>query len=77
MWCCMCRSCQRDDGSEDFKKGTQLLEVYAVEIQMYTEQRNNKKLKQLYHKVIMDEIHTCPQLLLLSATAFSYCFKLA
>jgi hypothetical protein len=25
--------------------------VYAVEIQMYTEQRNNKKLKQLYHKV--------------------------
>jgi hypothetical protein len=33
------------------KKGTQLLEVYAVEIQMYTEQRNNKKLKQLYHKV--------------------------
>jgi len=29
------------------------LEVYAVEIQMYTEQRNNKKLKQLYHKVIM------------------------
>lgn len=29
----------------DLKKGTQLLEVYAVEIQMYTEQRNNKKLK--------------------------------
>jgi hypothetical protein len=45
------RSCQREDGSEDLKKGTQLLEVYAVEIQMYTEQRNNKKLKQLYHKV--------------------------
>lgn len=28
------RSCQREDGSEDLKKGTQLLEVYAVEIQM-------------------------------------------
>lgn len=46
------RSCQREDGSEDLKKGTQLLEVYAVEIQMYTEQRNNKKLKQLYHKAL-------------------------
>jgi len=27
------------------KKGTQLLEIYALEIQMYTEQKNNKKLK--------------------------------
>jgi COP9 signalosome complex subunit 2 len=40
-----CRSCQREDGTEDLKKGTQMLEVYAIEIQMYTEQRNNKKLK--------------------------------
>lgn len=47
-----CRSCQTADGSEDLKKGTQLLEVYAVEIQMYTEQRNNKKLKQLYQKAL-------------------------
>jgi hypothetical protein len=46
------RSCQTADGSEDLKKGTQLLEVYAVEIQMYTEQRNNKKLKQLYQKAL-------------------------
>lgn len=27
-------------------------QVYAVEIQMYTEQRNNKKLKQLYQKAL-------------------------
>lgn len=39
------RSCQREDGSDDQKKGTQLLEVYAIEIQMYTETKNNKKLK--------------------------------
>jgi COP9 signalosome complex subunit 2 len=39
------RSCQHEDGSADQRKGTQLLEVYAVEIQMYTEQKNNKKLK--------------------------------
>ena len=32
------------------KKGTQLLEVYALEIQMYTEQKNNKKLKALYEQ---------------------------
>ena len=30
------------------KKGTQLLEIYALEIQMYTAQKNNKKLKALY-----------------------------
>uniref|UniRef100_A0A7S3E3Q0 PCI domain-containing protein n=1 Tax=Chloropicon laureae TaxID=464258 RepID=A0A7S3E3Q0_9CHLO len=43
------RSCKRDDGTDDVKKGTQLLEIYAIEIQMYTEQKNNKKLKELYH----------------------------
>ena len=38
----------REDGmGEDPKKGTQLLDVYALEIQIYTEQRNNKKLKQV------------------------------
>ena len=31
--------------------GTQLLEVYALEIQMYTAQKNNKKLKALYDQV--------------------------
>jgi hypothetical protein len=39
------KSCQREDGTDDHKKGTQLLEVYAIEIQMYTETKNNKKLK--------------------------------
>ncbi|KAK8952846.1 COP9 signalosome complex subunit 2 [Platanthera guangdongensis] len=46
------KSCQRDDGTDDHKKGTQLLEVYAIEIQMYTETKNNKKLKQLYQKAL-------------------------
>lgn len=36
------------DGEDDLKKGTQLLEIYALEIQMYTAQKNNKKLKALY-----------------------------
>lgn len=39
------KSCQKEDGTDDQKKGTQLLEVYAIEIQMYTETKNNKKLK--------------------------------
>lgn len=64
------KSCQKPDGSDDQKKGTQLLEVYAIEIQMYTETKNNKKLKQLYQKAlaiksaiphprIMGIIHEC------------------
>ena len=36
------------DGEDDLKKGTQLLEIYALEIQMYTAQKNNKKLKTIY-----------------------------
>jgi COP9 signalosome complex subunit 2 len=46
------RSCQAPDGSDDQRKGTQLLEVYAVEIQMHTEQKNTKKLKQLYTRAL-------------------------
>lgn len=52
LFCITHRSCQRDDGTEDLKKGTQQLEVYALEIQMFTEQRNNKKLKTLYQKAL-------------------------
>ena len=37
-----------DESDDDLKKGTQLLEIYALEIQMYTAQKNNKKLKALY-----------------------------
>lgn len=43
-------SAQTDDGEDDLKKGTQLLEIYALEIQMYTVQKNNKKLKALYEQ---------------------------
>lgn len=34
------------------KRGTHLLEIYALEIQMYTETKNNKKLKQLYQQCL-------------------------
>ncbi|KAJ8570543.1 hypothetical protein K7X08_037515 [Anisodus acutangulus] len=50
------RSCQKADGTDDQKKGTQLLEVYAIEIQMYTETKNNKKLKEL--NVPEDDVET-------------------
>lgn len=43
-------SCKTEQGEEDQKKGTQLLEIYALEIQMYTEQKNNKALKKLYEQ---------------------------
>lgn len=33
------------DGEEQSQKGTQLLEIYALEIQMHNETRNYKKLK--------------------------------
>lgn len=46
------RSCQREDGTDDHRKGTQLLEVYALEIQMYTAVKDTKKLKQLYEKAL-------------------------
>ncbi|XP_055818819.1 COP9 signalosome complex subunit 2-like [Solanum dulcamara] len=46
------KSCKKEDGTDDEKKGTQLLEVYAIEIQMYTETKNNKKLKELYNKAL-------------------------
>lgn len=63
-------SCKTEEGEEDQKKGTQLLEVYALEIQMYTEQKNNKALKALYeqslnvksaipHPLIMGVIREC------------------
>lgn len=46
------QSCKTEDGEEDQKKGTQLLEIYALEIQMYTEQKNNKALNMLYEQAI-------------------------
>ncbi|KAH8147425.1 uncharacterized protein LAJ45_08581 [Morchella importuna] len=44
------QACQKPDGTDDPSKGTYLLEVYAIEIQMYSETGNNKKLKVLYNK---------------------------
>merc|ERR1712088_941127 len=64
------QSCQTEEGEDDLKKGTQLLKVYALEIQMYTAQKNNKKLKALYdqslhiksaipHPLILGVIREC------------------
>jgi len=41
------KACTNEEGEDDQSKGTHLLEVYAIEIQMYTETKNNKKLKVL------------------------------
>ncbi|CAG8558179.1 912_t:CDS:2 [Paraglomus brasilianum] len=46
------QSCQKDDGTDDQRKGTHLLEIFALEIQMYTETKNNKKLKALYQQCL-------------------------
>ena len=34
------------------KKGTQLQEIYALEIQMYTEMKDNVNLKSLYERAL-------------------------
>lgn len=39
------KACQKEDGAEDPSKGTYSMEAYALEIQMYAETRNNKRLK--------------------------------
>merc|ERR1712130_162537 len=44
------QSCLTQDGEEDQKKGTQLLEIIQIDIQMSTIRKDNKKLKQLYEK---------------------------
>lgn len=46
------KSCQREDGSDDPSKGTYSLEIYALEIQMYAETHNNKRLKALYQRAL-------------------------
>jgi len=45
-------SCQADDGTDDQRKGTHLLEIFALEIQMYTATKNSKKLKALYQQCL-------------------------
>jgi COP9 signalosome complex subunit 2 len=44
------QKCTTPEGQPDLKKATLLLEVYAIEIQMYSAQKNFKKLKELYDK---------------------------
>ena len=39
------RACQDEDGADDPNKGTYSLEIYAIEIQMYSVTKNNKRLK--------------------------------
>jgi COP9 signalosome complex subunit 2 len=46
------KSCELEDGTDDQKKGSQLVDIYALEIQMYTATKNNKKLKDLYQKAL-------------------------
>lgn len=46
------QACTSPEGSMDSQKGTLLLEIYALEIQMYTETKNNKKLKEVYEKCL-------------------------
>lgn len=45
-------ACQNEDGSDDSNKGTYSLEVYALEIQMLAETKNNKQLKALYQRAL-------------------------
>jgi COP9 signalosome complex subunit 2 len=44
--------CTGADGEDDMKKGTQLQEIYALEIQMYTEMKDNVNLKSLYERAL-------------------------
>lgn len=46
------RACEREDGTDDPNKGTYSLEVYAMEIQMYADTKNNKQLKRLYERAL-------------------------
>jgi COP9 signalosome complex subunit 2 len=44
---------QQQQSQDDMqRKGTQLMEIYALEIQMYTETDNNKKLKEIYQQCL-------------------------
>mmetsp|Transcript_9578 Transcript_9578/g.21017 ORF Transcript_9578/g.21017 Transcript_9578/m.21017 type:complete len:450 (-) Transcript_9578:44-1393(-) len=46
------RACQNTDGSDDLSKGSQLLEVYALEIQMCTITKNSLRMKEIYPRTI-------------------------
>ena len=46
------QKCLNADGTPDLKKATLLLEVYAIEIQMCSAQKNFKRLKELYDRAL-------------------------
>ena len=46
------QACQKPDGSDDPNKGTYSLEIYALEILMYAEMKNNKRVKLLYQRAL-------------------------
>eukprot|EP00928_Gymnodinium_smaydae_P055819 TRINITY_DN39294_c0_g1_i1.p2 TRINITY_DN39294_c0_g1~~TRINITY_DN39294_c0_g1_i1.p2 ORF type:complete len:452 (+),score=144.24 TRINITY_DN39294_c0_g1_i1:163-1518(+) len=46
------KTCQRPDGADDVSKGSHLLEVYALEIQMCTLTKNSLRMKEIYPKTI-------------------------
>jgi len=46
------KACEKEDGSDDPSKGTYSLEIYALEIQMYADMKNNKQLKRLYERAL-------------------------
>uniref|UniRef100_A0AAV1VNE5 PCI domain-containing protein n=1 Tax=Peronospora matthiolae TaxID=2874970 RepID=A0AAV1VNE5_9STRA len=45
-------SCSDEDAEDCVRKNSQLLEVYALQIQMYTAQKDNKKLVSIYEKAL-------------------------
>ncbi|ATZ50977.1 hypothetical protein BCIN_06g04360 [Botrytis cinerea B05.10] len=46
------KACELEDGTDDPSKGTYSLEIYALEIQMHSETKNNKQLKRSYERAL-------------------------
>ncbi|KAI9822209.1 MAG: hypothetical protein M1826_000518 [Phylliscum demangeonii] len=46
------QACELPDGSDDPNKANYVMEIYALEIQMYSDQKNNKRLKSLYQRAL-------------------------
>ena len=53
------RKASSTTGLNNSRQGGNLLEVYALEIQMCTEQRNNKRLKELYTRALSVKSAIC------------------
>lgn len=48
----MHKECQLPDGTDDPSKGNQLMDIYALEISMFSARGNNRKLKELYERAL-------------------------